>query len=356
MRQGTFPPAEEVHTPRPALILGDDGSRGWGPIEHFARLAARLLDLDLQRPPLQGASRLAAVRQTLMRPRKGPAPGAIYLAKSPGDVKSLMALERFDRPRRFRALWIVDSFWTEWAPSPRLMRHFDMVIYMQKGEARFYEDLAPGRSLHLGWGSDVLDLGSNAAARPVDVLRVGRQPPEWEEDANSRAVCDAAGLRFAGRPPFLADDPADPSSGHRDLCARYAQAKFVMAHSNLAAPASYTHPHKEYLTGRWTDAIAAGAVVAGVQPFGDASAEDLLWPGATLDFDRIDLSRNVAALRGAVAAWSPTVARQNYRQALGRLDWRWRIKALADRLDLGNPALTSELARLEQAISVAPTE
>ncbi len=354
MQDGTSPTPQEVRSPRPLLVFGDDGSRGWGPIEHFAHLAAKLLGLDLQRPPLWRPSRLRAARQALMPPRKGTTPGAIYLAKSPGDVKSLMALEGFDRPRRFRALWIVDSFWTEWAPSARLMRHFDLVVYMQKGEAAFYDALAPGRSLHLGWGADVLDLGSRAAERPVDLLRVGRQPPDWEDDARSQAACEAAGLRFAGRPPFLPHDPADPSSGHRDLCARYAQAKYVMAHSNLAAPAPYTHPRKEYLTGRWTDALAAGAVVAGVQPFGDASAEDLLWPGATLDFDRIDLTHNLAALSEAVADWSPAIARRNHRRALKQLDWRWRIKALAERLGLENPELASELARLDQAIATAP--
>ena len=353
MMQNISPTAAEAPSSRPSLVFGDNGDRGWGPIEHFAHLAARLLALNLQRPTLQGTSRLSNLRQTFTRSRRGPSPGVIYLAKSPGEVKSLMALDDFDHPRRFRALWIVDSFWTEWAPSARLMRHFDLVVYMQKGEADFYERLAPGRTLHLGWGADVLDLGSSAAERPVDVLRVGRQPPEWDDDPRSLSVCNAAGLQFAGRPPFLPEDPTDPSLGHRDLCRYYGQAKFVIAHSNLAAPAPYTHPLKEYVTGRWTDALAAGAVIAGVQPFGDPSAEDLLWPGATLDFDRIDLSHNVAALQEAAASWSPFIAQYNHHQALRKLDWRWRIKTLAECLDLGGPKLTSELARLETAASTA---
>ena len=103
-----------------------------------------------------------------------------------------------------------------------------------------------------------------------------------------------------------------------------------------------------------TRGVEDGAVVAGVQPFGDASAEDLLWPGATLDFDRIDLSHNLAALSEAVADWSPAIARRNHRRALRQLDWRWRIKTLAERLDLENPELASELARLDRAIGTAP--
>ena len=337
---------------RPSLVFFDDGSRGWGPIEHFSHLATRLLGLDLQRPPVPATSRWSMLRgMSLTATKCGPAPGVIYLVKSPSSVKALTQLEDFFVPRRFRVLWIVDSFWTEWAPSARLMRRFDLVVYMQKGEADFYERLAPQRTLYLGWGTDALDLGSAATERQFDVLRVGRQPEAWEDDARTLTACKAHGLRFAGRPPFLPENPDDPSAGHRDLCARYAQAKFVIAHSNLAAPAAYTHPTKEYLTGRWTDGLAAGAVIAGAQPFGDVSAEDLLWPGATLAFDRIDLAHNIEMLREAVAIWTPTVATRNRREALIRLDWRWRLKALTDALGLTVPALEIELDRLNAAIA-----
>ena len=112
----------------------------------------------------------------------------------------------------------------------------------------------------------MLDLGSSAACRPVDLLRVGRQPDAWDDDQRSDAACRLAGLRFAGRPPFFPENFKDSSAGHRDLCARYARAKFVLAHSNIVAPASYTHPSKEYISARWTDALAAGSVVAGIPP------------------------------------------------------------------------------------------
>jgi hypothetical protein len=289
--------------------------------------------------------------RTICAAPRGTAPGAIFLAKSPASVKPLLQLAEFEGKRRFRALWIIDSFWTEWAPSSRLMRSFDLVVYMQKGERAFYERLAPGRALYLGWGADALDLGSASPDRPVDVLRVGRQPEAWDDDARSMAACAAAGLRFAGRPPYAPDPKDDPSAGHRSLCAHYARAKFVIAHSNVAAPAGYTHPAKEYLTGRWTDALASGAVMAGVQPFGDASAEDLLWPGATLNFDRIDLAHNIATLREAVAAWSPADAARNRHQALLKLDWRWRLSALARALGLRSNALDADLIRLQAAIA-----
>jgi hypothetical protein len=317
-------------------------------------MAGSLLDMQVLRPPRPDVSVRTRLKSRLLPvSRRRDMPGVIYLARHPSVVNVLTALEDFHQPKGFRVLWIVDSFGTEIMPSARVMRQFDLIVYMQKGEAAFYETLAPGRTLYLGWGADVLDLGSANPNRPVDVLRVGRQPEAWDDDDRSADICKAAGLRFSGRPPFVPLDAADPSAGHRDLCKRYAQTKFVIAHSNLAAPADYTHPTKEYLTGRWTDSLAAGAIVAGVQPYGDASAEDLLWPGATLDFDRIDLAYNVEALREAAGRWTPADAAHNWREALIRLDWRWRLRALADALDITAPALKADLNRLEAEIKRA---
>lgn len=345
--------SEQRTSEAPAVVFFDGDSLGWGPIVHMAQLMARLFDAPLERPAAPQPSRLRLAQRHIFRTRKGTGHGVIYLARGPQDIPRIVALPGFDRPHRFRALWIVDSFWTEWAPSSRLFSHFDLVAYMQKGEAAFYEGMAPGRSLWLGWGADVLGLGSARAERDVDVLRVGRQPTEWDDDARSLEQCRAAGLRFHGRPPFPPDDPQDPSASHRALMEYYARSRFLIAHSNLAAPAPYTHPEKAYLTGRWTDALACGAIVAGLAPHEDAGAAELFWPGATLDFDRIDLGSNVAQLADAVAGWTPEMAAMNHRQALIRLDWRWRFAALAEHLGFRAPALEPEMAGLKAAIARA---
>jgi hypothetical protein len=316
----------------------------------MASMLARFLGAGLERPVKPRPSRLLLARMMALPSRRGREGWALYIAKSPAVINNCLAMPNFGKSRQFRALWIIDSFLTEAPPSARLFSHFDLIIYTQKGEAAHYERLAPGRTLFLGWGTDALDMGSASGARDIDVLRVGRQPEAWDDDARSAERCARAGLFFHGRPAFAPEDPADPAAGQRALMSHYARAKFTIAHSNLAAPSHYTHPTKEYITGRWTDALAAGATVAGVQPWGDASTEDLLWPGATLDFDRIDLKANVEALREAVAAWTPEDARRNHREALRRLDWRWRFKALAERMEISAPLLDAEIARLEAAI------
>lgn len=343
--------SEQMTSDTPAIVFFDGDDTGWGPIIHMAQLMARLFDAPLERPALPQSSRLRLMQRKIFRTRRGTERGVIYLAREPQEIPQIVALPGFGRPHRFRVLWIVDSFWSDEAPSSRLFSQFDLVAYMQKGEADFYERVAPGRSLWLGWGADVLGLGSARADRDIDVLRVGRQPPEWADDARSLELCRAAGLRFHGRPPFPPSDPRDPSAGHRALMEFYTRSKFLIAHSNLVAPAPYTHPHKAYLTGRWTDALACGAIVAGVAPHEDASVAELLWPGATLDFDQSDLRANVGQLADAVAGWTPEMAATNHQQALARLDWRWRFAALAERLGFRAPALEQEMAGLKAALA-----
>jgi hypothetical protein len=239
----------------------------------------------------------------------------------------------------------MDSFQTTWLPNRRVLDQFDIVIYKQAYDRPVYEGLVGDRALWLGWGSDVLDLGSAAADRSIDVLRVGRQPDEWDDDARTQAACLSRGLSFQGRPPQSATREQAQSDLMRNHLGR---AKFCIAHSNVAAPAPYTHPSKEYLTPRWIDALASGASVAGIPPWADIELVD--WPGALLAFDRIDLEANLNQLASAVDRWTPAVAIHNHLQALRRLDWRWRFSTLAERLGLNPGALNEDLHRLKDRI------
>lgn len=330
-----------------SVVLFVPLSAGWAPIVHMGELAARLFDVPFERPVSRPPSILRKIRLRMPLPRAEEEGWVLYLASSPATLATITALPDFHRVSR-RAVWIIDSFRTEHTPHSGLFRHFDLVAFAQKGEAAHYERLAPGRTLYLGWGADVLDRGSRAAERDIDVLRVGRQPQAWDDDAHSAEVCARAGLSFHGRPPFV---EAGMSVQHAQLMQIYARSKFIVAFSNRVAPAPYTHPTKDYVTGRWTDALASGATVAGIPPSTDRSVEDLLWRGATLEFGSIDLAANVRRLEKAVADWTPEVARRNHREALGRLDWRWRFKQLAERLEIQAPRLDEDIRRLQGVLS-----
>lgn len=321
-----------------------DDSPGWAPVAHMVRLMADLLDADLQKTTNIRPTRFQRAWNGLKRARHGGDDVAIYVARSLGSVPKILAAESFHQPSRCRFLWVIDSFWTEHLPPLHTLDGFDFIAFTRAADRDFYEATFGDRVLHLGWGSDVLGLGSGQAERPVDVLRLGRQPPEWDDDATSKAFCAARGIRFAGRPAFC----SEPDQQAASLMATLATTKFVIAHSNLAAPAPYTHPTKDYITGRWTDALAAGVTVAGCQPHGDLAG--INWPGATLDFDRIDLAENVQTLCSMLEQWEPRIALQNHLNALRFLDWRWRFREIMQKLENPAPFLDVEIDRLQQLI------
>lgn len=330
------------------MAFVQDNSPGWAPVTHLGHLAARLFGgrtLALPAAP----SRVGKLIN-LRRRRIGPhSEVLLVILRSPADFSKLRAIPEFRYGYRQIAAWVIDSFQHDWLPPAASLRDLDLIAVMRPNDEAVFSRLAPGRVMVLGWGSDVLDMGSGADSRAVDVLRLGRQPPEWDNDTISDAACSNAGLRFAGRPPLL----ERPDENQRAIMAALAGARFVIAHSNLAAPAPYTHRSEEYITARWTDSLACGATVAGVPPRGDASMARLLWPSALLEFDRIDLAHNVAALAEARAIWNPEDAASNHLEALMRLDWRWRLAELLAQLGLDMPPLlAADLTRVKSLVAL----
>jgi hypothetical protein len=327
--------------PRVILRWAPTDGAGWQPIAHLVDLAARLLGAEVVPLGSDAGSRLRRAARAMIPARSSGEDVVIYLIFHPRHIKTVVGDPSFDQPAALRVLWIVDSFWTEDAPL-RLLRNFDRVIYMQSGDAAFYEAASSGRALCAPWGADVLDLGGAGSARDTDLLRIGRQPPEWDDDATTASAAAAIGLRFRGRPPM------DTSYGM--LMGFYRETRFVIAFSNLAAPAPHTHPTKAYFTGRWTDALANGASVAGIHPLDDRGVADLLWDGALLPLGRIDLNENLADIARVARQWTPETARHNHLMALERLDWRWRLRDVAAWLGLSFPALEAEVERLGERI------
>jgi hypothetical protein len=86
-------------------------------------------------------------------------------------------------------------------------------------------------------------------------------------------------------------------------------------------------------------------VVAGVAP-GAPDGRRLLWPGATLELGGVGRDQGLKVVEAALRDWTPARAKENHRQALERLDWRWRFAEIADVLGEAPARLVAELDEL----------
>ena len=179
----------------------------------------------------------------------------------------------------------------------------------------------------------------------MDLQRVGRQPASWDDDTSVGALAAERGVVFRGRPAFGGSMAANQASVFGALAA----AKYVLAFSNRHSPADYTHPTREYLTGRWLDALAAGACVAGLPPETVASRQ-LLWGEGLLSVPADDASSGLDIVADAVRAWTPDMALHNRALARRRLDWRWRFSVLADEIGWRPARLDDDLAALARVV------
>ena len=332
------------------IISDIPSATGWAPILHMQQMLAEVTGATIHDVSMTQSSRLQSYLYAIKpRAQVRNECAAIFIATTGYNARKFFpvakALGNFSRV----AIWILDSFWTEAAERERhlIRKHFDLVFYTQRFDSDFYQDLFGSRATLLEWGTDALDLGSHNASRSIDLLRVGRQPASWDNDAETERLSKAKRLRFAGRPAM---NEASETILRTLMKDHYSQTKFMLAHSNVAAPASYTHPTKAYITGRWTDALACGAVVAGMPPEGDLHLLD--WPEALLRLSNLDRDDGMERLAMAVQAWTPQVALRNHLGALRNLDWRWRFRKLVDALGVRAPKLDEEIIRLKSAIKM----
>lgn len=331
---------ESIH-----VVYPDPGGEGYLCILHMARLAATLLNgkLVVIHP---GNPSLTDKLSSIILPRKRSQVSCLLICPSPSDLARLLLVRDWRRTYGRIVAWVYDSFWTQWIPpSIRASRIFDHVFIAEREDLDTWRRTLRAPVDWLPWGSDVLNLGSFNPERTLDLVRFGRQPEQWDNDSANQEACQSSGLNFHGRPPSF----PDATDNERGLMQMLSRTKFALAFSNRANPTMQTHPEREYITGRWTDALASGATVAGIPPRSD-SVQSLLWPEALLDLGTVARAEGIKTIAAAAREWTPQLARINYAQSLEKLDWRWRFRTLATALEIHSSALDAELERLQAAI------
>lgn len=326
------------------IIYPRPGIPSWHVITVMVRLLARLTEADLIVPHVDEVRGRARRYAGLLPTRKGNEL-LLVIAPEPVDLNAALHLKAWTTGYGPIVGWVIDSWWDDRIPACARRGLYD-VIYVTERESIQPWRAATGADVRwLPQGTNALDWGSPQGDRAVTLQRVGRQPASWDDDDAVQMACTERGLTYCGRPSFV----RGAEEGMESLLTTLAQARFSLAFSSRHDPQAYTHPTREYVTGRWTDSLAAGAVVAGIAP-DCAATRELFWPGALLDLGTVDRERGLEVLLEADQRWTPALAAHNHLMALRSLDWRWRIQRLASDLGITSEPLALEIARLRRRI------
>ena len=320
---------------------------GWHPIHRMIELMSSYIDADVRSVDLHASlSRLTRTLAFLPR-RRSSTDCAVVIASDPGQLLALAQPAHFRQQYRRIIGWVIDSFWDDRIPmSVRHRNFYDVIFVTDPQDVRSWTEAGVDHVECLPWGSDVLSvMNREQTTRTIDLQRVGRQPASWDNDEQTRTLAASHGLTYRGR-TFQAHNKPTPGEAWIDLDHALWSAKAVLAFSVRDAPTKYTHPTKDYLTGRWTDALAHGCVVMGSRPRAEA-AEIVLWDGSTLELDPVDLEKGLASASTLLSHWTPQVARDIQLQALQRLDWRHRFTKVFRALDVDSPQLRRDLEAID---------
>jgi hypothetical protein len=329
------------------VVYVDTGAIGYSPVIHMVRTVSNLLGGKLITFP----HRSATYPQKLMSllPRQTGSDECLFICPAPACMSDFCAIEGWRKRYRKLSVWVFDSFWADYVPRiVKMSQPFDSVFVTEAEDLETWRRTMKAPVEWLPWGADVLRLGSAAPTRPVDLLRIGRQPTTWENDEVTAAECEKRSLRFSGRPSLS----TDATENQTMLSAAFSQTKFSLSFTNTVSPSIQTHPTRQYITARWTDALACGVTIAGVSP-DCISVEKLFWPGALLELGNTDFKHGLDILGEAVSAWTPARAEHNHFNALEKLDWRLRFETIAQQF--GGPIpqrLQADLDELRARVAV----
>lgn len=337
------------------IYVATPGGPGWAPVHTMAELLATYLKGNYEEVDATASLKLTTKLMAALPRVKAGKRMALVIASDPGQLNAIAQAHLALKPYTAIYGWVIDSFWDDRIPRiAKATKTYTSIFVTDPDDKKAWEARGVRNVKVLPWGTDVWsnvdDRLLAAEAKTTDLLRVGRQPSAWDDDTHTATRAVEHHLAFRGRPGF----GNSVSESVTILNTELSRAKTVLAFSVRASPAGYTHPTKDYITARWLDALAWGAVVAGQRP-SSAATEELLWEGATVDLSPTDVDAGLQTLREALPTLTPERARANVLNALEGLDWRHRFKTLLDCMGARSPHLENDLQAAQDRLDAERT-
>ncbi|QNV37349.1 glycosyltransferase [Rothia terrae] len=329
------------------IILAVPSDMGWAPIHVMTDLLAKYLNTTPIEVNISDSLKKTTKFFSLIPRVKTGNKSAIVIAYDPGQLYAVAQYPLLTRRYEKIVGWVIDSFWEERIPFIAKNNTYNHIFVMDDSDINGWKQRGVNNVSALPWGANVWSNFKQKIElipdKKTDLLRVGRQPTAWEKDEETRKIARKYNLFFQGRPSFGSTFEENQSRLRESL----SQSKYVLAFTSSVSPASYTHNFKDYLTARWTDALACGCIVVGKAPT-SMSASKLLWNGATVDINPFCLEEGIKEICLLNERWDASQSKKNIRLALQRLDWRHRFYEIFQYLGIQSYALERDLQEMKQ--------
>jgi Glycosyl transferases group 1 len=272
----------------------------------------------------------------------------LVVALTPMGLENLQSIPGWREKSGKVVVYIIDSYRHGWYKHfERTLRHVDHLLTPIAEDVEALSDLTGVPTSLLPWGSDVLRNGCGCGDRRLDVMAMGRQPPEHIE-----TIARRLGVRESGK--LLFHGVVDVWHGDRKRESRELMWQMMRAsHLSLCYCPSFWCARDDIppmVTPRWLESLCAGAIPVGKRPATPLTDRLFDWEDALIDLppEPEKAADGLLALLDDRERLRRAHAR-NYANMLRRHDWRYRILTLLGLLGCSEfGRLRDDLAELAQ--------
>lgn len=328
---------------------------GWVAIDEMAELFAQYFQAEILSPkPDKGSwlGHLIRPGQVGFEPLHSTGGDVlIVVGRGPGDLGMVNAIP--DCRKKFEKIYgfVTDSYF-----QPGFVKEtalFDAITVTAHEDVDYPKARFGIPVYQLYQGADCLTWVPRIwKNREIDVMSFGRTPPNYH-------ACFSQCFHPASSPNLYLHSPLGNISGdsvhlERGMLFKLLHRTRISLAFHLYVEPQGDRPRSMMVTSRWLESLLSGCIVAGRRPVSRMSDDMLCWPDATIELS--DDPQSAADELVALLSQNDSLEQQrriNIFQMLSLHDWRYRIKAFCQLMDLPIPeALHNDLARLQELRSL----